>query len=75
MPTFITESRPEQWNTKGLFLKEHKAKSSKTQIMSFYSFSIMHLIQLKRKVSDKPAYKEIYQAGENKNLTFLHTPA
>lgn len=49
MPTFITESRPEQWNTKGFFKKEHIAKSSKNQIKSFYSFSIMHLIQLKRK--------------------------
>lgn len=75
MPTFITESRPEQLNTKGLFLKKNKAKSSKNQIKSFYSFSIMHLIQLKRKISDKPADKEIYQAGENKNLTFWHTPA
>lgn len=34
--------------------------------MSFYSFSIMHLIQLKRKVSEKPEDKEIYQAGETK---------
>lgn len=34
----------------------------------------MQFIQLKREVSDKPADKAIYQAGE-KNLTFLHTPA
>lgn len=76
MPTFITESRPEPWNTKGLFffLKKAQSKKLQNQITLFYSFSIMHLTQLKRKIRDRPADKEINSKQEKQKLNLFTHP-
>lgn len=67
MPTFITESRPELWDTKGqCFFKARKPKVVKTKKCCFNSFSIMYLIWLNRKKCDKPIILNKFQAGETK---------
>lgn len=64
MPTFITESRPELWDTKGqCFFKARKPKVVKTKKCCFTSVC---LIWLNRKKCDKPIILNKFQAGETK---------
>lgn len=65
MPTFITESRPELWDTKGqCFFKAIKSKVVKTKNAAL--FFIMYPIWLNRKKCDKPIIQNKFQAGETK---------
>lgn len=66
MPTFITESRPELWDTKGQCFFKAKPKIVKTKRMLLYSFNILYLIWLNRNKCDKPIIQNKFQAGETK---------
>lgn len=76
MPTFITESRPEPWNTKGLFFFSEKSTKQKiaksNNIVLFFQHNASYPI--KRKIRDRPADKEINSKQEKQKLNLFTHP-